>query len=79
MCMTTQNKNQKCELCNFEGSIKLDTTDSKFVLCHNHLILFVMRGIKPKEARKLIKTHGRVFHLQEDYYDDQGHSLQPIC
>ena len=72
-------KERKCEICNCRYANVLDTIDATFQLCPNHLITFVTRTLTAKEARQLIKTHGRAVYLDHMLYDEKGHTMQPIC
>ena len=71
---------QTCELCNFPYPATLVTTDTTFLLCPNHLLALVMLDLPVKEARKLMKKHGtEEYYLHDDFYDEKGHALQPVC
>jgi len=76
--MKNQKENQTCELCDFPESCTLIDGDTTYKLCPNHLLSLVELRLSVKEAKKLIQKHGnQTFYLHEDFYDEQGHALQP--
>jgi hypothetical protein len=76
--MTEELKQRKCELCGHYPSDILDSIDTTYTLCQNHIIYLINLCLNKEDALKLIKIHGKnAFYLHEDFYDDEGYALQP--
>lgn len=65
-----------CELCDSDIVYVLDTGDTVFVLCPNHLESLVNYNLTVDEVKQLRQTHGdKTFYLHNDFYDEEGRSV----
>jgi hypothetical protein len=68
----------KCQACGKHESQVILQDDVAYRICHNCLLSLVARALAPEEYLNLVEIHGnKAFLLHEDFYDDEGHALQP--